>query len=46
MKSYTDLKQSQKLTEILPIETADHHYVRKVIDFVVLIRRLRYETAR
>lgn len=46
MKSYTDLKQSQKLTEILPIETADNHYVRKVIDFVVLIRRLRYETAR
>ena len=32
MKSYTDLKQSKKLAEILPIESADHHYVRKVQD--------------
>ena len=27
MKSYTDLKQSKKLAEILPIESADMHYV-------------------
>lgn len=33
MKSYTDLEQSKKLAEILPIESADHHYVRKVTDF-------------
>ena len=34
MKSYTDLEQSKKLAEILPIESADHHYVRKVTDFM------------
>ena len=32
MKSYTDLEQSKKLTEFLPIESADNHYVRKVQD--------------
>lgn len=26
MKSYTDINQSKKLTEILPIESADMHY--------------------
>lgn len=26
MKSYTDLEQSKKLEEILPLETADMHY--------------------
>lgn len=34
MKSYTDIEQSRKLAEILPIESADHHYVRKVTDFM------------
>lgn len=33
MKSYTDLEQSKKLAEILPIESADMHYVRKTRDF-------------
>ena len=33
MKSYTDLEQSKKLAEILPMESAEHHYVRKVCDF-------------
>jgi len=28
MKSYTDIEQSKKLAEILPIESADMHYVR------------------
>ena len=32
MKSHTDLEQSKKLAEILPIEGADHHYVRKTCD--------------
>lgn len=27
MKSYTDLPQSKKLAEILPLESADMHYV-------------------
>ena len=27
MKSYTDLEQSKKLAEILPLESADMHYV-------------------
>jgi hypothetical protein len=27
IKSYTDLEQSKKLAEILPIESADMHYV-------------------
>ena len=26
MKGYTDLEQSKKLEEILPLETADMHY--------------------
>lgn len=30
MKSFTDIKQSNKLAEILPIESADHNYLRKV----------------
>lgn len=33
MKAYTDIEQSKKLAEILPTESADHHYVRKVTDF-------------
>lgn len=33
MKSYTNLRQSQKLKEILPIESADWHYVRMTHDF-------------
>ena len=33
-KAYTDIEQSMKLAEILPIESADHHYVRKVTDFM------------
>ena len=28
MKSYTDLSQSKKLKEILPLESADMHYAR------------------
>ena len=32
MKAYTDIEQSKKLAEILPIESADHHYVRKTCD--------------
>jgi hypothetical protein len=27
MKSYTDIEQSKKLAEILPIESADYHYI-------------------
>ena len=34
MKAYTDIEQSNKLVKILPIESADHHYVRKVTDFM------------
>jgi hypothetical protein len=33
MKAFTDLEQSKKLAEILPLESADMHYVRKVCDF-------------
>lgn len=33
MKAFTDLEQSKKLAEFLSIESADHHYVRKVTDF-------------
>lgn len=33
MKSFTDIEQSKKLAEILPIESADMHYVRKRYDF-------------
>lgn len=33
MKAYTDIEQSKKLSEILPIESADSHYVRKSTDF-------------
>ena len=32
-KSFTDIEQSKKLAEILPLESAEHHYVRKVCDF-------------
>ena len=38
MKSYTDLEQSKKLAEILPIESADMHYATWTIldgEFVV-----------
>lgn len=34
MKSFTDIEQSKKLAEILPIESADMHYVRKTHDFM------------
>ena len=34
MKAFTDIEQSKKLAEMLPIESADHHYVRKVTDFM------------
>lgn len=27
MKSYTDLEQSRKLAEFLPLESADYHYI-------------------
>lgn len=27
IKSYTDLEQSKKLAEMLPIESADYHYI-------------------
>jgi hypothetical protein len=27
MKSYTDIEQSKKLAEILPLESADYHYI-------------------
>ncbi len=33
MKAFTDISQSKKLAEILPMESADHHYVRKTCDF-------------
>lgn len=33
MKAFTDIEQSKKLTEILPLESADMHYVRKTHDF-------------
>ena len=38
MKSYTDLPQSKKLAEILPLESADMHYSTWVIsngEFIV-----------
>lgn len=34
MKAYTDVEQSKQLTEILPIETSDHHYVRQTHDYI------------
>lgn len=33
MKSFTDIQQSKILAKILPIESADMHYVRKTHDF-------------
>jgi hypothetical protein len=27
IKSYTDLQQSKKLAKILPLESADYHYI-------------------
>ena len=27
IKSYTDIEQSRKLAEILPLESADYHYI-------------------
>lgn len=35
MKSYTDLEQSKKLAEILPLESADMHYNDWNYDFCV-----------
>lgn len=34
MKAFTDLEQSKKLAEILSLESADMHYVRKTHDFI------------
>lgn len=34
MKSYTDIEQSKRLAEILPLESADSHYVRNTHDFM------------
>ena len=34
MKAFTDIEQSKKLSEILPIKSADMHYVRKTRDFM------------
>ena len=33
MKAYTDLEQSKKLEEILPIESADMHYAKVIHGF-------------
>lgn len=33
MKAYTDIEQSKELAQILPIESADAHYVREITDF-------------
>lgn len=32
MKSYTDIKQSKKLAEILPIESADMYYIKHSLE--------------
>lgn len=34
MKSFTDVEQSKKLAEILPVESADAHYVRESTDLM------------
>ncbi len=34
MKAYSDIEQSKVLAKILPIESADMHYVRKTHDFM------------
>ena len=34
MRSYTSIEQSKKLAEILPLESADSHYVRNTRDFM------------
>ena len=42
MKAYTDLEQSKKLVEILPIESADMHYATWAIldnEFIVSINQ-------
>jgi hypothetical protein len=36
MKSYTDIEQSKKLAEILPIESADMYYVNSDIDKIII----------
>ena len=36
MKSYTDLEQSKKLAEFLPLESADMHYMHTHIDIISL----------
>jgi len=33
-KNCTDIKQSMKLMEILPLESADAYYIRKIADFM------------
>lgn len=32
MKAYTDIEQSKKLTDILPTESADMHYIRHSLE--------------
>ena len=32
MKAYTDIEQSKKLAEILPVESADMYYLNRHID--------------
>lgn len=39
MKSYTDLEQSKKLAEILPVENADMYWLNRHID----LRETKYE---
>lgn len=34
IKSFTDIEQAKKLAEILPLESADSHYVRNTHDFM------------
>lgn len=34
MKAFTDIEQSKKLADILPIESADAHYVRESTDLM------------
>ena len=36
IKSYTDLQQSKKLAEILPLKSADMHWKLGVIDTIVI----------
>lgn len=43
MKSYTDLEQSKKLAEILPIESADMHYNNASIKGINYVDEYRAE---